>query len=142
MVDSDLVLRKLSELDTFLAQLNEFRGVTVAQYKADWKVQRIVERTLQMIVELCSDIAGHIIAARSLPVATSYANTYEVLGQGGLLAPDLTATMVKIAKFRNVVVHQYADVDADIVVGILRDHLGDIARYRDAVLAVVKADAS
>lgn len=87
-------------------------------------------------------LAGYITAARNLPVATSYANTYEVLGQSGLLTPEFTATMVKVAKFRNVVVHRYADVDADIVVAILRDNLGDIIRFRDAILAVVRADLS
>jgi uncharacterized protein YutE (UPF0331/DUF86 family) len=40
-----------------------------------------------------------------------------------------------MAKFRNVVVHQYEGVDAGIVVTILRTHLADFKRYRDAVLA-------
>ncbi len=31
--------------------------------------------------------------------------------------------------FRNVVVHEYARVDAEVIVRILRDHLDDLARF-------------
>jgi uncharacterized protein YutE (UPF0331/DUF86 family) len=46
--------------------------------------------------------------------------------------------MERMAKFRNVVVHQYEQVDADIVVLILKKHLQDFERYRDAVLEYLK----
>ena len=49
MVDRDLVLRKLSDLDEYQNQLLEFKGLTVKQYRDDWKKQRIVERTLQIL---------------------------------------------------------------------------------------------
>jgi len=57
-----IYLRKLSELDEYYKQIKEFEKITVAQYSADWKIQRIIERTLQMMIETCVDIASHIIA--------------------------------------------------------------------------------
>jgi uncharacterized protein YutE (UPF0331/DUF86 family) len=45
--------------------------------------------------------------------------------------------MVKMAKFRNIVVHQYETVDAEIVVLILRKHLDDFEKFSKAL--VVKA---
>lgn len=39
-----------------------FSDLTIQDYKADWKTQRIVERTLQMMIETCADIANHIIS--------------------------------------------------------------------------------
>jgi len=38
-----------------------------------------------------------------------------------------------MAGFRDVLVHEYAEVDARIVVRILREHLGDFERFRDEV---------
>ncbi len=46
MVDKALILRKLTELETYLKQVKEYSGISVEQYQADWKIQRIVERTL------------------------------------------------------------------------------------------------
>ena len=71
MVDKTLVLRKLADLDQYLAQIGEYADITVTQYSADWKTQRIVERTLQMMIETCVDIAGHIISDKNFRIPTS-----------------------------------------------------------------------
>ena len=47
MVDKPLILRKLTELDEYLKQMGEFSSITREEYSRDWKVQRIVERTLR-----------------------------------------------------------------------------------------------
>ncbi len=129
MVDRELVLRKLADLERYLAQVSEFRGMTVERYRGDWKVQRIVERTLQMAIEVCVDVANQVIADRGLRVPATYAEAFEVLAEAGLLDPAERDAMVRMAGFRNVVVHEYARIDPDIVVRILRERLDDLARF-------------
>lgn len=131
MVDRELVLRKLAELELYLLQVAEFQGITAKQYRDDWKAQRIIERTLQLAFETCVDIANHVIADRRLEVPSTYAAAFETLGRAELLEPDLTSTLIRMAGFRNIIVHEYAAVDAAIVVRILRD-LVDFERFRDA----------
>jgi len=105
VVDKVLLLRKLSELEEYLEQIQEYVNVTVEQYSKDWRIQRIVERTLQMMIELCADIVGHIISDRGYRVPTSYADTFRVLYEKEILAKDLFETMEKMSKFRNIIVH-------------------------------------
>ncbi len=133
VVDRDLLLRKLSDLDQYLGQVSEYKGITLDQYRMDWKIQRIVERTLQMAIEVCVDIANHIIADRGLRIPATYAETFEVLGEAGLLDTARRDAMVRMSKFRNVIVHDYARVDSAIVVRILREHLDDMTRFKDVV---------
>jgi uncharacterized protein YutE (UPF0331/DUF86 family) len=57
VVDRDLLLRRLADLEQYVEQVSEFRAATVDQYRRDWKTQRIVERTLQMAIEACLDVA-------------------------------------------------------------------------------------
>jgi uncharacterized protein YutE (UPF0331/DUF86 family) len=134
MVDRDLILRKLANLEEYEAQVSEFRGVTVAAYQADWKTQRIVERTLQMAVEACADVANHVIADRHLRVPSTYAEAFEILGEAGVLRQELAQAMVRMARFRNILVHDYARIDPDILVGILGQRLGDFARFRESIV--------
>jgi uncharacterized protein YutE (UPF0331/DUF86 family) len=132
VVDRDLILRKLAELELYTRQLSEYRTLSPEQYAEDWKTQRIVERTLQMAIETCADVANHVIADRSLDVPSTYAEAFEVLIRAGLLDDDLGAVMIRMTGFRNVVVHEYARIDAEIVVRILRDHLDDLHRFQGA----------
>jgi len=134
LVDKNMVLRKLSRIDEYLKQIREFSGVSIDEYKSDWKSQRIVERTLQMLIETCADIANHIISDRNMRIPTGYSDTFRVLLENNVIDENLFAVMEKMAKFRNIVVHQYEEVDAEIVIIILRKHLGDFVRFRDAIL--------
>lgn len=134
-----MVLRKLSAIDEYLQQIREFSGVSVDEYRSDWKSQRIVERTLQMLIETCADIANHIISDRNMRIPTSYSDTFRVLLENNAIDENLFGVMEKMAKFRNIVVHQYEEVDAEIVIMILRKHLDDFVRFRDAILGSLKA---
>lgn len=87
MPDRELILRKLALLAEYRAQRDEFRGIDVAAYKADWKLRRIVDHTLQLMNEVCLDIGQHIIADAGIRTPTSNADIFDVLGEGGVFDP-------------------------------------------------------
>ena len=134
MVDKILIGRKLALIDTYLSQVREFSKISVNEYRENWKTQRIVERTLQILVEECIDIANHIIADEGLRLPVGYADAFQVLMENGVINKRLSPTMEKMAKFRNVVIHQYEKIDPGIVVGILHRNLADFERYKKAIL--------
>ncbi len=138
MVDKILIMRKLTELETYIKQAQEYSTITVKKYSRDWKIQRIVERTLQMMIELCVDIANHIIADKKYRVPTSYSDTFQVLEEEGLISKKQYKTMKNMAQFRNIIVHHYDKIDEAIVVNILRQNLKDFLEYRDSVLKIIK----
>lgn len=138
MVDKNLILRKIAELEEYLEQIREFSNISAEQYAGDWKTQRIVERTLQMMIELCVDIANHIISDRRLRVPVTYADTFKVLSEAGLIDQNLYNTMEKMAKFRNIVVHNYDRIDQSIVVMILRKNLDSFLAFREQIIQLMK----
>ena len=121
MVDKLLLGRKLARMDTYLSQVREFSKISENEYKKNWKPQRIVERTLQILVEEGTDIANHIISDEGLRLHVGYADAFQVL-------------MEKMANFRNVIIHQYEKIDPAIVVSILHRHLGDFEKYKKAII--------
>ena len=138
MVDKTLILRKLAELEEYLGQVKEYASITVDRYSKDWKTQRVVERTLQMMIETCADVAGHIISDKGYRVPATYADTFRVLYENGILNKDLFETMETMAKFRNIIVHRYDKVGTEIVVGILKKDLNDFSAYKDAIVKILK----
>lgn len=138
MVDKTLILKKLSELEQYLLQINEFSDITTAEYSSDWKAQRIVDRTLQMMIETCLDIAGHIISNEGYRVPESYADMFNVLQENAIISEALLSALNKMAKFRNIVVHHYDKIDPGIVITILRNNLGDFNRFKTAIITYLK----
>jgi uncharacterized protein YutE (UPF0331/DUF86 family) len=89
VVDVTVVQRKLSQLDTYLQQVSEFSTITLEEYQGEWKIQRIVERTLQMMIETCVDIANHLISDRGMRSPTSYADTFQILKENAIVNDSL-----------------------------------------------------
>lgn len=134
MVDKLLLGRKLAEMEVYLGQAKGYSRISVAAYKNDWKTQRIIERTLQILIELCIDIANHLISDKAMRLPTGYADTFKVLMENKVISKNLFKNMEKMAKFRNVIVHQYEKIDPVIVVSILHKNLDDFEKYKKAIV--------
>jgi len=134
LVDKNLILRKISELEEYITQLEELKDVTVEEYSKDWKIQRAVERTLQIAIELCVDIANHIISDEGWRVPVSYSDTFKVLKENKVIDNELFSIMERMARFRNIIVHNYDKLDQTIILDILKKNLEDFMRYRDSIL--------
>lgn len=137
MVDRDLILRKVAEVERYLQQLAGYREIDLEAYQNDWKTQRIVERTLHLTIEACMDLADHIVADRQLRVPDTGGATFEILAEAGVIAKDLGKALARMVGFRNILVHDYARIDSEIVVRVLQTDIIDIERFRDAVLQIV-----
>jgi uncharacterized protein YutE (UPF0331/DUF86 family) len=91
-----------------------------------------------MMIETCADVAGHIISDKGYRIPATYADTFRVLYENGILNKDLFETMEKMAKFGNIIVHHYDKVDTEIVIGILKKDLNDFVAYKEAVINTLK----
>jgi uncharacterized protein YutE (UPF0331/DUF86 family) len=67
------------------------------------------------------------------------ADCFLVLREHGVISRALAPHLVQMAKFRNVVVHQYDEVDAEIVVSILRKDLEVFTDFRNQILSHLKS---
>jgi len=90
------------------------------------------------MIETCADVAGHIISDKGYRVPATYADTFRVLYENGILNKGLFETMEKMAKFRNIIVHHYDKVDTETVIGILKKDLKDFSTYKDAIINILK----
>jgi uncharacterized protein with HEPN domain len=61
-------------------------------------------------------------------------NLFAQLGDTGVLPQSLAARMADMAKFRNVPVHLYTDVDLDRVYGYIQGDLGDSEAFANHIV--------
>jgi uncharacterized protein YutE (UPF0331/DUF86 family) len=137
VVDRDLILRRLALLETYLIQLAPYRDLNAAAYQQDWKTQRIIERTLHLAIEVCMDVADHLVADRRLRVPETGAESFEILGEANLIPADLGPALARMVGFRNILVHDYTRLDPAIVIRVLREDVNDLQRFRDLVRALL-----
>lgn len=81
---------------------------------------------LVVAVEAMIDVAEHVIASEGLRPATSFADSFQSLTESAWIDAELADALADAARFRNLLVHQYADVDDGRVVEILRTRMDDL----------------
>lgn len=136
MVDRALIRRRLVLLETYASQLAPYRSLTLEDYVADWKTQRVVERTLHLAIETCMDVADHIVADRRLRVPDTAAESFDILGEAGLLSSPLARRLGQMVGFRNILVHDYTRRDSAIVIRVLHEDVDDLVRFRDEIVSL------
>ena len=89
---------------------------------------------LQVSIECCLDVANHIIAAKKYRAPKDYADTFAVIGEAGIIEKDLSHNLKQMAKFRNRLVHLYAEIDDQSVYAFIQDDLTDIKAFRRVIV--------
>lgn len=121
-------------LSEYVTDLRELQGVDFETYAEEKLIRRTVERMLHLAVEACLDIGHRIIACEGLRIPEDNKDVFAVLSEGGIVAPDLLPNLVAMARFRNLVVHNYARIDDTVVFGILKRRLADFDAYAASIV--------
>lgn len=99
-------------------------------YLADEDARTLAERHLQVAVQGLLDLGSHIVAEAGFGSPDDAEGVFECLASEGAIPPDLHARTRGLGGFRNILVHDYLEMDHELVHGFLGqlDDLVELAR--------------
>ncbi|MBI5327590.1 MAG: DUF86 domain-containing protein [Deltaproteobacteria bacterium] len=133
----EVVKRKLGLLAEYLKDLKEYERVSYVQYTGSKMLSRYIERTLHLAIEVCLDIASHIISIKGFREAKDNKDMFEILTEEGIIPEKLKHPLTEMAKFRNIIVHGYEKIDAAYVVKVLQKDLKDFDAFAESILELI-----
>ena len=132
-MDRDLVEAKLESIRRCVERVAAKTPSTAEQLALDADVQDVIALNLQRAVQLCVDVASHIIAETEVRPPSTMAEHFEILVQLKVINPALAERMIKAVGFRNIAVHSYQNIDWRIVFQICTHHLVDFKQFAQAI---------
>ena len=108
-----------------------------ATLAADADLQDIVVLNLTRSIQLCVDIARHIIAASSEPPPATMGEAFATLAKLGILDAAIAANLRRAVGFRNIAVRNCEKVDWNIVHALCNANLDDFRQFAKAVAALL-----
>lgn len=132
-MDRWLIERKLESLRRCLARVQEKCPPSAAELAQDLDAQDILVLNRTRAVQLCVDIALHLLSEQESPPPQSMGGAFEQLARLGLIPQELANRLKKAVGFRNVAVHSYQEIDWVIVHAIATRHLDDFKAFAAAV---------
>ena len=129
MVDTDTIRSRLQALDEYIARLESQRYLSFEQMVADWVVYNAIQHVFQMASQAAIDLASHILSADFSKRVDDYHGLILALGSEGVLPMEFARRFSDIARFRNVLVHEYLAVDPTKVYQFLQAGLEDFRAF-------------
>lgn len=140
MVNKSVILRKVSLIRHNLSRLKDKENVSLESLKNDLDIQDIVLHNLQLAIQGCIDIGSHVISDEGWGVAGSLNEIFYILQNKGVIKAETAEKMISMVGFRNILVHEYENINFDIVYNILHHHLKDINEYLLVIVNYFKLD--
>jgi len=129
LADRLLILRKLRELERYVQELHWLRGKSLEELKASLATSWAVEHGLQLAIQVVIDVGNHILVSLNEHQIEEYKDVIDKLGVRGVIPKEFAHRILKMAGFRNLLVHEYAEVDVGKVHTFLKTRLGDFETF-------------
>ncbi|MEM5778448.1 MAG: DUF86 domain-containing protein [Candidatus Aenigmatarchaeota archaeon] len=134
MIDKDLIEAKFDIIEENLKFLEGYKEKKLKEYR---DIQA-VKYSLFEITEACIDIANHIIAASGFERVEEYSKMFTILKKNKIISESLEKKLMEMAKFRNFLVHRYAEVKVEYLEKIIRENLIDIKMFIKEIKNYIK----
>jgi uncharacterized protein YutE (UPF0331/DUF86 family) len=125
----DKIKRNLSLIQEYLSELKELSKITEEKFLADRINSAAGESYLRRSLESVFDIGRHILAKSYGFKELEYKKIALELGKKGVLDKEYASVLLKMAGYRNRMVHLYQEITPEEIYGILKSHLSDIDRF-------------
>lgn len=139
-IERDIIEGKFDILERNLTFLKETKTLSPEQFLKSYKDIQAAKYSLLEIMEACIDIANYIISVKSFRRAEEYSEMFKVLKEEGILGKKLANKLEDMARFRNLLVHRYGEIDNRRVLEIIKHNLKDIEEFEKEIQKFMKEE--
>lgn len=140
-VRKDLIQRKISLIQDDLEALSKLEKYSIEEIVSDFVRQAALERILERIITRAIDINEHLIAELSKADISSpkdYRETFLRLTDLKIYPAEFAQNIAKSVGTRNLLVHQYDEIDYGKIYHSVKDCLKDYGKYIDYILKIIE----
>ena len=119
---AEIIERCLQRIET------EYRG-SESELETNFTKQDSILLNIQRMCEASIDAAMHMVRLHALGIPKDSRQAFTMLVKANLLDPQLGKHLEAMVGFRNIAVHNYTEINMDIVRSILNERLVDIQTF-------------
>ncbi len=130
---NDVILNKINIIERCIRRIHEEYENNPEHLKNFTKQDSIV-LNLQRACEASIDLAMHIVAEKKIGLPQNSRDAFTLLEQENIIPVSLSRKMKAMVGFRNIAVHDYQEINIEILQKILENHLVDFSHFTKTIL--------
>lgn len=134
LISKSVLLTKLDVLKKTISRIESKGAFELNELKKPGDLQDIILFNLQKAVQNSVDIAAYILKDHEGLRPQTMADTFEGLHEIGAVDKEVMTDMKKAVGLRNVIVHEYDEVDWEVVNDVVKRHLPIFKKFSMQIL--------
>ena len=139
MIDYEGIVTRLDKLRQYAGYLKAHQDIALLKLKKDYILQGAVCRYFQLAIECVTDIAELLISSLKLRKPKNAHEAIEVLAENKIIPVRFSKRFAFISGFRNILVHEYLEIDLKKVHKHLKEDLKDFDFYAKCIAQYIKS---
>jgi len=134
---SDIFKQKQASVERCIQKARDYYAMPSDKpFAKDYIKQDAVVINLQRACEQSIGMANHAIRLKKLGLPADSAESFTLLREAGIIGHDLEKKLIGMVGFRNIVVHQYQNIDYELVKDVLKQHADDLLEFARILAAL------
>jgi uncharacterized protein YutE (UPF0331/DUF86 family) len=130
---SDVGVQKITSLQRCIARAREAYAAAGPGVRTNYNLQDAAILNVIRACDAAIDLANMAIRRRHLGVPNESRDSFTALVRENIITLDLGDQLKKMVGFRNLAVHQYRELDLDILEAVIRTNLDDLLAFAQAI---------
>ena len=138
--DQEKMVKLVSEYRKSISRLQKLKELGKSKFLSDPDKIASAKYHFIVVIESSIDMCNHIISRNGYRVPEDYGDTFRVMREAGAFDTEFSEELVKMAKFRNRLVHLYWEIDDTRIYRILEGNLGDLNKFIKLIAGFLEWD--
>jgi uncharacterized protein YutE (UPF0331/DUF86 family) len=135
---NDTLLNKKESIERCIKQIKQYYYLpSELPFTEDYFKQDAIAANIQRLCESCIDLANIVIRKGKLGLPKESRESFSILYKEKIISETMAKHLIAMVGFRNVLVHQYQNINLDIMVEVIEKHLEELIDFTNIVIEYV-----
>ena len=133
MENKAVVMNKLETIEKCIRRIREeYEDNPENLY--DYRRVEMIVLNLQRACEVVLDLAMYVVSNRKLGIPQNKREAFKILEENKIIDNTMSKKMQNMVGFRNIAVHEYKQIDEEILQSIIEKNLNDLLEFARIIL--------
>ncbi|MCK8816312.1 DUF86 domain-containing protein [Natroniella sulfidigena] len=129
----------LNKIESIERCINRIEEVYSEGSLDDYLYQDAIVLNLQRACQQAIDLGMYLVSKLGLGVPKKSREAFELLEEEGIISEEVADRLQRMVGFRNIAIHEYQELDLDILRSIIENNLDDFLDYNREIIEFLKS---
>ena len=136
---NDVALNKKESIERCIKQIHSYYHLPdTVPFEKNFLKQDAIAINIQRACEQTIDLANYTIRKYRLGMPKNSRDSFKILAEHQIISADIEKNLYNMIGFRNILVHEYQQLDLNVMASIINNDLNDLLIFTDCIFDYIK----